>query len=120
MLKAHARPVGGPKKGMNKLEGAYSAYLEGLRRAGEVIAWQYEPMSFKLAENTRYVPDFLVITAEGGVEFHETKGFMRDDAAVKLKVVAALYPYFTFRLVRLVRHTWQIEEIPNGECRGKA
>ncbi len=38
--------------------------------------------------------------ADGVLEMREVKGFMRDDAAVKLKVAAATYP-FRFVLVRV-------------------
>jgi len=85
---------------MNKLESDYAQVLEGLRRDGEIAAYRYEPFKLKMADKTWYNPDFLVIRQDGVVEFHETKGFMRDDAMVKLKATAALYPWFEFILVQ--------------------
>jgi hypothetical protein len=35
----------------------------------------------------------------GAVTFYETKGFMRDDAIVKIKTAAKQFPMFTFVLV---------------------
>jgi hypothetical protein len=34
------------------------------------------------------------------VEYHETKGFERDDAAVKFKTAAEKYPFARFLMVR--------------------
>jgi len=43
------------------------------------------------------------------MEMHEVKGFWQDDARVKVKVAASLYP---FRFVALThkRGIWQIED----------
>lgn len=75
---------------MNKLELQYQHRLELLKRAGEIIHHRFEPIKFRLADNTSYKPDFMV-TKNDRIEFHEVKGFMRDDANVKLKVVAELF-----------------------------
>jgi hypothetical protein len=37
--------------------------------------------------------------ADGSIELHEVKGFFEDDAKVKVKVAASMFP-FVFRLVR--------------------
>jgi hypothetical protein len=84
---------------MNKLEHAYSNYLEGLRQVGEVLWWKFEGLKFRLADNTFYTPDFAVMLVDETLEMHETKGFMADDAAVKIKVAASLYPV-RFVLIR--------------------
>ncbi len=79
--------------GMNGLEREHAVNLEMLRKAGKIAAWFYEAMTFKLADDTRYTPDFMVIESDGTVVFHETKGFWRDDAYVKIKVAAELFPF---------------------------
>jgi hypothetical protein len=96
---------------MNKLERAYADEL-GLRQAaGEIQEWLYEAVTLKLAHDTRYTPDFFVVTRDGDVEFHETKGgLFRDDAKVKIKVAAARFP-FRFVLVRREGSDWQREEV---------
>lgn len=74
--------------------------MEEQRHAGEIVRWYFEPMSLRLAKGSSYKPDFMVIDAEGLVEFHETKGFMREAANVRLKVAAEKFPEFVFRLIR--------------------
>jgi len=79
---------------MNKTEAEYAAMLENLRQRGWVAMWKYEAITLKLADNTRYTPDFLVLMADGTLEFHETKGgFIREDGWLKLKMAAALFPF---------------------------
>lgn len=83
---------------MNKTERAYAIYLEAQRRAGGIILWRYERLTLKLADDTRYTPDFYVLLPDGQIQLVETKGFFRDDAKVKLKVAATEFPEFHFWL----------------------
>lgn len=101
---------------MNRLEAEYAAYLRGLQHAGEVLWWAFEPIKLKLARLTTYTPDFVVMTKDGLLECHETKGtskgkpFVMDDAAVKVKVAAEKFP-FKFRIVWWVRNEgWKSKE----------
>ena len=110
-VRAKARPVGQPS-GMNKLEARYAQHLDLLQRAGQVAAWRFEVVTLKLAVDVRYTPDFLVILPGGELELHETKGFLRDDARVKLRVAARMFPWFVFRLVRWGKAgAWEIEGV---------
>lgn len=97
--------------GMNKLERAYSVELENQRLAGLISSWKFEAMKLRLADRTTYSPDFFVVLPDGRMEHHETKGFMRDDAHVKLKVAASLFPMFTFRLVKRKAGAWIVTEV---------
>jgi hypothetical protein len=97
--------------GMNKLERAYSVELENQRLAGLISSWKFEAMKLRLANRTTYSPDFFVVLPDGRMEHHETKGFMRDDAHVKLKVAASQFPMFTFRLVKRKAGAWIITEV---------
>lgn len=97
--------------GMNKLERAYSVELENQRLAGLISSWKFEAMKLRLANRTTYSPDFFVVLPDGSMEQHETKGFMRDDAHVKLKVAASQFPMFTFRLVKRKAGAWIIAEV---------
>ena len=83
---------------MNKTEEQHAWLLEARKRAGEVVAYRFEPWSIHLAPRTHYSPDFLVILNDGTVEFHEVKAWMTDDAWAKLKFAAAMFPWFVFRL----------------------
>lgn len=100
---------------MNKTEEAYNAHLELRRMAGEVLWYHFEPLKLHLAPNTSYTPDFLVQLASGHLEIHETKGFWTDDARVKIKVAAAMFPVFQFVAIKMVKTkgeapSWSREE----------
>lgn len=78
---------------MNKTEQAYATTLDNLKSEG-VIAWfKFEGVKLRLADNTFYTPDFAVMRADGTMEMHEVKGFWTDDARVKIKVAADMYPF---------------------------
>lgn len=77
----------------NKLEASYEQYLECRKQAGEIQWYKFEGIKFKLADNCTYTPDFAVLLANGEIELHEVKSIFRDDARVKIKVVAELYPF---------------------------
>ena len=113
-IKARGRvPVAGQtyKDGeMNKTESAYAHHLEMRKRAGEIVDYQFEAITLRLAKNTSYKPDFVVILADGGIEIHEVKGFWQDDARVKIKVAADKFPWLKFIAVRLVKKQWMVEE----------
>jgi hypothetical protein len=81
-----------PAGTMNKTEAAYDAHLWSLRHAGDVLWHKFEAVKLRLADNTFYTPDFLVLPASGVLEAHEVKGFWQDDARVKIKVAAAIFP----------------------------
>jgi len=97
---------------MNKTEAAYAEELRLMELSGEVRAFIFEPLRLVLAHNTKggrnattYTPDFLVVY-DDCFEFVEVKGFWRDDAKVKIKVAAELFPWFRFRAVRYVNKRW--------------
>ncbi len=110
-MKAPARyALGRLKAGdMNRTEAKYAAELELQRAAGAVAWWKFEGIKLRLADGCFYSPDFAVMLADGVMEMHEIKGYWEDDARVKIKVAAAMYP---FRFVALThkRGTWQIED----------
>jgi hypothetical protein len=99
-----------PAGTMNKTEAAYDAHLAELQHAGAILWRRFEGVKLRLADATFYTPDFAVMLADCRIELHEVKGFMRDDAAVKLKVAASLYP-FRFVLVRKLGHGWERTEV---------
>lgn len=85
----------GPK--LNKLE---TAWQDELRRTYPDATIRAQSVTLVLANGVRYTPDFFDLTNRRA---WETKGFMRDDAAVKIKMAATLYPEITFTLVTKVR-----------------
>lgn len=100
--------------GMNKTETLYGELLLARKAAGEIAWFRFEGITFKLADDTRYTPDFAVMLASGEFECHEVKGSrgnFRDDAKVKLKVAAEMFP-LRFRLAfPMVGGGWEISEV---------
>lgn len=90
----------------SKWEAAYASTLELQKRAGLIKAWWYEPFSLWLPGKVRYKPDFLIeMPYIPGMERHleiiEVKGWSKNrrDGMTRLKIAAALFPCFVWRLV---------------------
>lgn len=98
-----------PKDRMNKLEAAYGAYLDVLKHSGEVLWWRFQPLKLRLADGSYFTPDFGVLTSSCLFEFHETKGFWREAARVRIKIAAELFP-FKFIAIKKVGGGWEREE----------
>lgn len=82
---------------LNKLE---KAWLWELRRLYPPAAIGIQNITLKLADDTRYTPDFNIVNENGELVFYETKGpRFWDDAKVKLKVAARMFLYCRFVLV---------------------
>lgn len=110
MLPPDVEPSTRPRRGvMNKTERAYADLLNQLQADGAIEWWAFESMKLRLASNTFYTPDFTV-KRNGALEFFEVKGFWRDDARVKIKVAAEMYP-FRFVAVQRFNGAWRQEEI---------
>jgi hypothetical protein len=123
---ARTMALGRMKAGvMNKTEAAYGRNLELRKHAGEVLWYGFEKMTFKLADDTRYTPDFVLMLSSGQLEAHEVKGtttkensagvkrkapYFRDDAKTKIKIAAELVP-IVFKIVYLVAGEWVEEEV---------
>jgi hypothetical protein len=82
-----------PTGALNRSEQAYAAHLEAKKRAGLIDWYAFEALKLRLADNTFYTPDFAVMASDGVIELHEVKGLWADDARVKIKVAAALFPF---------------------------
>lgn len=78
---------------MNRLEVAYAADLERRRLVRAIAWWAFEAIKLRLADNTFYTPDFVVMGVGGELEIHETKGFWEEDARIKIKVAAEQFPF---------------------------
>lgn len=96
---------------MNKTERAYADDLELRRLAGEILRWRFEPLKFRIGHACFYTPDFEVVLPDGTVQYHEVKGFWRDDARVKIKAVASLFNDRHFQAVQKAGMGWKVEEI---------
>jgi hypothetical protein len=107
--------------GLNKTEQAFYDYLKTREDPG-VPRTVLPPQSvtLRIANGCRYTPDFVVAyhhsTDIPSVDLvaYEVKGFMRDDAAVKIKVAATAFPWITFHLVAKLPGGgggWSISEV---------
>jgi len=104
---------------MNGLETKYASLLNDRKMVGEIHSWRFESIKLRLANNTFLTPDFLVVLADGSVELHEVKARWKkedrahweDDARVKVKIAAEIYPEFRFIGVSWdSREGWKYEQ----------
>jgi hypothetical protein len=115
---ARAAAADRPADGLNRLERSFrDAVLEPARASGDLVAYWREPLKFRLGGATFYTPDYAAVEPDGRLVLIEVKGgWFRDDARVKTKVAASLYPQFRWLLVfREGRGGWRVLEVgPRG------
>lgn len=104
-----------PKGTMNRTETAYAALLDEKKRTGEVLEWRFHPFNVRLAANTFYEVDFIVLTGDMRLEIHEVKGdYTNPVGQMKIKLCAEALPFF--RMLKCIRQSkkngggWKIEE----------
>ncbi len=100
---------------LNQLEKAYLQHLDLRQKAGEIRRYWVKGIKLSLAPNTTITVDFFVLANDDVLEAHETKGFMEDDAAVKLKVAAKEWPFRFFLVKKRLKRDgggFSITEIP--------
>jgi hypothetical protein len=113
-IKARAPHISGA---MNKTEAAYALWLQSEEKYGFITkALPFGSITFKLADDTRYTPDFPVVLPDGTLELRDTKGskakkiagvkigtqpYVEEDALIKIKVAAERFPEFRWALVWL-------------------
>lgn len=119
-----------PPSGMNRLESSYAAHLESRKLIGDIL-WrsEHEALKLRLADNTYYIIDFLVLRSDGVLEIHDTKGSTKRKVTrggvevgktetywcppknkQKLKVVAELFPIVVKVIWRNKAGEWVEEE----------
>lgn len=117
-----ARTVARNPQGMNKSERRYAEHLDLMRLAGEIRAWRFEAVKFRLAKSTWYTPDFEIVYDIGLIAYHDVKGtwgrgdaakpHSEDDAKVKIKVVAETFPDRMFCVAWFKRGDgWLVDEV---------
>jgi hypothetical protein len=103
-----------PAEGMNQTEAEYAALLEKRRAIGEVEWYAFEAIKLRLAKQTFLTLDFAVMLTDGSFEMHEVKGgFWEDDARVKIKVAAEMFPFRIIAAQKLPKKDgggWKVEE----------
>lgn len=102
---------------MNRTEKAYADHLRTLQFAGQIAWFDFESIKLRLAANTYLTPDFPLINLAGELEIHDTKGrkgesyWCEEDAKIKIKMAAAMFPFRFFIVWPLARGGWGKEEI---------
>jgi hypothetical protein len=98
---------------MNRTEEAYARHLQQRQQAGEVAWFKFEGVKLRLAANTFYSPDFVVMLSNNEIELHEVKGFWQDDARAKIKIAADMFPFRIVAVKVLAKKYgggWAVEE----------
>ena len=103
-------PVADIFANMNNTEKRRAVELEAARRTGQIAAWWFEQWTFKLADDCRFTPDFVLQRPDGSLEVEEIKGHWRDDALVKIKVFVEAFPFPT-RVLVWKKDGWQVETL---------
>jgi hypothetical protein len=107
------RPRAG-EDGLNKTERRFRDRLQGSLEARRIRRYLREPLKFRLGGRCWYCPDYLVLgdPHRPAPACCEVKGWLREDAAVKIKVAAHMYPEFRWLLIYYERKQgWQVHEV---------
>lgn len=106
----------GTRRGIpNKTEAEFALRLEAMKRAGEILRYEYEGMTLRWA-GMRYTPDFVVfwrdITESGiwtdGIKLIEVKGgHIWDRDIVRFKGARAHWPEFSFEMHQKKAGQWK-------------
>jgi hypothetical protein len=94
-------------RGPNKLEAAFAAVL---RAENPGVQIREQAVTLVLCNGVRFTLDMFAFV-NGQMKAWETKGFMRDDAAVKLKFAAKEWPEIEFILVWRKAGVWHRQRI---------
>lgn len=109
-IERNARMTIAPSTDIAKLNKTERAYYEILKRECNVVWIGVQNMTFKLADDCRFTPDFCVLRG-ASMECVDVKGFQREDALIKIKVAARLFPWATFVIVKHTKGRWEHENV---------
>lgn len=113
-----------PKGTMNKTEAEYAKELDRQQVAGLILGYKFHPMRIRLADNTFYEVDFLVMHADQSLCIHETKGgYTSEKGQLKIKLVAEVMPWFGMLKVSKQPKNkgggWLVEDYSRGQSVSK-
>jgi hypothetical protein len=103
------RIVSKPRDRMNKTEREYSLIIEAMKRRGEILRWEFEGMTLRLADDCKFTPDFFVIVSEVPlrIRFCEVKGkHIWDDSKVKFRIARKLHSWAQWELHQKNKDGW--------------
>ena len=81
----------------------FAFYLQLLKRAEEILDWEYEPHTFWFEGIKRgcvsYKPDFRIFKKDGKHYWVEVKGYMDAKSKTKIKRFAKYFPEEELRII---------------------
>lgn len=97
----------------NKLEKRFEIECLNLWKfEHKIIDYAFEAITIRIGNGVTYRPDYWTVDSEGRTTFYECKGKqVWDDAKVKIKVAAMLYPAYRFYLCRRENGAWIIDQV---------
>lgn len=95
-------------KKQNKTELRFeSEILQPLLQSGEMLWYDFEKITLKLADGVRYTPDYMAVLWCGTIVLYEIKGGkIWDDARVKFLVAREEFPMFEFHCQQYKKRRW--------------
>lgn len=107
---------------MNKGETRYAQWLDLQQKAGDVKCWYFQAMTFKLAKDCRYTPDFVVFRVDAqtcvDVKGRKTRPdgtqtyWAEEDAKIKIRVAAQMFPMYRWVIAfPLQNGNWEEREM---------
>lgn len=100
------------ESGLNKTERAYLVHLRALQEPWMGV----QCITLKLGHDCRLTPDFWALDAQG-LRAIDTKGTkngqprIEEDAMIKLRLAARLFPFVRFVIAWKVAGTWEHREV---------
>ncbi|MFB1500803.1 hypothetical protein [Thiocapsa sp. N5-Cardenillas] len=95
--------VGTDHAALDALNKTERRYYDLLRTRPDLVWIGVHVWKLRLAANTYFTPDFTTLDSSGCLTMIDTKGgFTREDAQLKLKLVARTFPMF-----RIVKAVWE-------------
>lgn len=87
----------------SKLECGYCGQLQILEKANEIKSFEYAK-KYELRVNGILIgchkPDFTVMTNDGRIEVHETKGMVTSDFQLRKNLFEAIYPEIKYIVIK--------------------
>lgn len=102
----------------SKWETLYAAHLADLKAAGEIIDWQYEPITFNLSSGSivegrkvravKYTPDFVLWLPDGRRRCIEIKGKWRQTKDInRFKIAKDKFRNEEFWMLKWTNGSWE-------------
>lgn len=115
---------------MNDEERKFAHHLDHRCANGDILKWWFQPWKFLLADKCSYTPDFVILHNDRTLEIADVKAYWKaskkalaknakakggvhveDDAKVKAKVAARMWPVFRWTYRYRLDGEWKSEDV---------